>query len=1328
QGAVAVVPVVAGKDPSGLQTATVARVSVVAGSSGTFDLKFSAGGVNYVAANLAYDIGATELQTRLNQAVGAGYSGIEVVVDKNYGGFSIRFGGATLAGKMVTVSADTTKLKASPFGTLFNNLDVDFDGTANVLLPASVELDSELVELGQVLIPGLESTYQVGNVEVRINSLKALTQAMLQGVAVSSAQIKTAGDYDATKIINYALPNLDKVYSVMALKNPLIQLIRNPAIIIDGIDYALKGIQKSLDAMASLPLPLIGSQLKKGTQFVGDFRSSVIAKISDFVNSTVDTYGGMDNALRQVLFEAFTNDSNGDGKIQAASLDQWLEKGEDAGDNPFLNFLKDYNGDNLITADDIVVEFLAMGLTGVANGTRLGYTLAGTKDDKRGDKKGGDVVNTLAGHDALQEAKALQFRMHLGQNLLSRDIDLSFDMGLPGLSLEVEGGVQLDLGWDFYLGFGVNTTDGLYLVSNMAGKAGLPDGQYVVAADQQAAYTAANPEIINPWQLTEAQTVKEISISFDAYLIGSGGGQLDVTNGATESSFNFTKGDAGTYTLSFSDGSKTYTTAAISRSASASQIQAALNKAVSKSYTGITVTAQADPATKKITGHKVVFAGDKFVGKTVTLSADAAKLKDSTQPASMTAKIFFLQGKLTDDHGNAIVGPDASNLTSYTKNSAGGLFDAGNRGDIGSRTWFHGSFAIDMIDRAGSNDGRITFGEMTRGKFGDLFKSEVTGKAQANFKMDLSIEGSKVLPRLVADFHLTWGLKNNPAAIGYDSLFTTSPQVWITELGIDVGSFFSDFLGPIVSKVQSITKPLQPIIDGLTTPIPGLSKLAGKDYTRLDLASDLGKGDKRIEFIKTFVTMLDLFNSIPVDAEGLIIPVGRVFNLAGDLTNAASRKGASLTGQTQDVNKALDTPKPAASSGSSTPAKTPSASGTKGFLDKLNNPNNAFKIPLLQDLSKVLDLIMGKPVDLVTYTPPSLGVGVMIDVGAFVFPGLKVGMRGSLDIAVNLTLGFDTSGIIKFIDSGNALDIFDGFYVSDNFKNGIDLPEIDVLAKLAIYGEFNAGVLRAGIEAGLKLKGEVDFWDEEGPGANDGKFRAKEIINALMCNPLNVVEASIAGSLYVDVYVKLFVLFGWATVFDKTLLEVDLFELQWTPTPCMPILASDDNGDGTWVLHMGSFDGANLIDVDATYGSDINKQARDRINRNIEDGDEKFVIKEIGNGEIEITATLDGVEYVKTYSGVKRILGYAGKGNDIIDASGLKTIQAVLVGGAGKDQILGGAKDDILIGGTGTTILRGNAGNDLLLARGGSTEMIGGSGSDSYRFLENWASATVHDD
>ena len=67
---------------------------------------------------------------------------------------------------------------------------------------------------------------------------------------------------------------------------------------------------------------------------------------------------------------------------------------------------------------------------------------------------------------------AIKFRINLGQTY-TPSLDLSFDIGVPGLNLSLDGGIALNLNWDLYLGFGIDLTEGFYVVTNMPGNAGI---------------------------------------------------------------------------------------------------------------------------------------------------------------------------------------------------------------------------------------------------------------------------------------------------------------------------------------------------------------------------------------------------------------------------------------------------------------------------------------------------------------------------------------------------------------------------------------------------------------------------------------------------------------------------------------------------------------------------------------------------------------------------------------------------------------------------------------------------------------------------------------
>ncbi|MDD3325951.1 MAG: DUF4347 domain-containing protein [Zoogloea sp.] len=1462
------------------------------------------------------------------------------------------------------------------------------------------------------------------------------------------------------------------------INGPLIFLLRDPTIIVNTVDKVLESIQKGLDAFSSvLDLPIIGDQLQEATQFVAGLRGNVVDAIKTALANAVDVYGGLDNALRMSLFDMLTTDINGDYVIQAGEINS----------NVFLNFLRDYNGDQLITPDDIVVEYLAgfsqpeldpalseyLGasdgnpMPAVIAGQRTAWVTSGINVLQR-DADGNivyhddgtpcyvgeagqvvldqsllrivddiadaiDSVNATAGelftlfsgiaqqpsffnsltrivtfiadkaadgYDyqqlltdvfgagvtaavlsdvadgfrpstgalaadaavvranlvngttyvpkavlsefkqaikdqaaevaaqvAINQSTAIQFRMNLGQTY-TPSLDLSFDIGVPGLNLGLDGGIGLELNWDLYLGFGVDVTDGFYVITNMPGNAGI--GEVTTYSADPAKKGVATGI---------AENARDAYID-NLWLVGKPG-----------------------------------------QTAAVKELQARVD---------------------------------------VFLAPGAGNT-----PAQLNAELFFLNGTMTDnwdgwikdnDTGIWGSGTDSMGRLSGTQNANYGrttsMFD-GDSGANGSRTRLQLNFGVDLKDvglfgiaaLSGFTNGRLTFTDLSNAKLADLIKVDWDAKAQVNLHMELgvSLGGEGYLPSIVGDFHMTWmaNSKNQYVqqidqffASGYDKLFKVgAPSIWFSDVYLDGGTFFTRFLNPIAKVIQDVTDPIMPVIDALTTPIPGISSLMGRDYSIVDLASDMSAlfgGVSKVDFIIAMVRLLDVIDGLPTNSARMLIPVAQSLIVSGtrdrklnpaalpalpgipnidvpvelpylNLADVAVKDGSlefSLSagvGWKQDTslleifkgnlpplsfdfalnadvkvpapyvdvtpvnftlpgvldrsgNEARFTlnikagwpdlrlsdilsgnfaprfdvtvvmpdidltpdllprlkvllPKMSWSIGSHTwewaaggevevrwpdtvasfvsagniktidltgasfdvalpgisaflptvqvkwptvhwvglgkeftweqtghtdlgwsslisdagllaalvdPSRTvvvempdvwlpsinladllpsidwsislpslpslPSINiglpaidvpgqqtvgpmdALNNFKDKLKKPGNALTFPILDDpLTAVINMLTGKPADLMLFRPQNLEVKVGFRVSYPIYPPLYVGIGGEIKLSASLALGFDTHGISKFFDSHNIVDIFDGFYVSDNIVNGVDMPEVRLDAKLAAFAELNAFIVRGGVEGGIRMTGTLDIYDEN----RDNKYRASELIAAVSEDPLDVVSMSLRGSAYIAAYVDIFLLFDWERVWEWTFMDVTLFTWEHDPASKKPILGT--MAGSTLSLNAGS--GVGSIDGQEA----VTNTSADRKRRSTDDGNESYTLTGSG-GTVNISATLtNGQTYTKTFVGVSKVKAFGGAGDDVFDASGLDR-PVLFIAGGGNDTLIGGSADDVLIGSdSGTATLTGNGGNDLLIARGGTTSMIGGAGDDTYRVLGNWGQASITD-
>src|SRR5947209_6946029 len=138
----------------------------------------------------------------------------------------------------------------------------------------------------------------------------------------------------------------------------------------------------------------------------------------------------------------------------------------------------------------------------------------------------------------------------------------------------------------------------------------------------------------------------------------------------------------------------------------------------------------------------------------------------------------------------------------------------------------------------------------------------LTGNADVDLGLRLGIKAGadvnnksiSALPSLVAEFKLQASMNLGTATAATNNSPFDLSYVAFENIGLDLGSFFSDFLKPLVKGIQDVTNPLQPFIDVFTSPIPVISDLAGQPITLLDIAGLFGEVDPgMIEAVADFI-------------------------------------------------------------------------------------------------------------------------------------------------------------------------------------------------------------------------------------------------------------------------------------------------------------------------------------------------------------------------------------------------------------------------------------------------------------------------------------------
>ncbi|WP_283806368.1 LEPR-XLL domain-containing protein [Bradyrhizobium sp. cf659] len=700
---------------------------------------------------------------------------------------------------------------------------------------------------------------------------------------------------------------------------------------------------------------------------------------------------------------------------------------------------------------------------------------------------------------------------------------------------------------------------------------------------------------------------------------------------------------------------------------------------------------------------------------------------------------FGLSGKdgffffLDDGHGNpelqlraSVTLPDAS-----LKGTLGFLeFTAENKdvdGD-GDETHLTANFGIDIVNDDDPNDTRLGLSELGRMGFNVLFSAD----ASAELGMTLGIAGDDGgFPQLKADFLFDWGIDPiNLFDPGDNFEFGSAIMdglkvVEFKNVGLDVGSYITNVVEPLVEKIQDVTEPVQPIIDIVTTPLPVLSDL-GLDITLLDIAKASGSVDPRfIDAVETIFDIISMLNSIDLSSGGsLLVPFGD-FTVYDSSSPLFANFGGNLGSVDFDLSgfaaSVLDPNGPLHGLISGLPAGLQEVLGEAGgvaaeILGGMaqgagGGTSDPFKFDILEDPSQVFGMLMGKPATLISYDMPKLSFEAEFSAFFSIFGPLGVSINLEANLNIDFAFGYDTQGFIDFAasDFKNPLLLANGLFINDDPtpsdpSDGEDPPELTFDGGLWAAAELNLGIARGGVGGGIFIDVDFNLFDNDG----DGKIRLDELATNFS-NQLkapDVADRFLAPLAIFDVSGKV-----TAELFAFLKIDFGFFELdkkfQITPPAVLadfdvdffrpPVLASElDNGD--LIINIGDFAGERKLGDLSDFGEHITVEATADPN-----------VVAIWSDNLE-DAGSDAKQY---YHVTGKIIAIGGKGDDIIDLSGVgSSIKYEIDGGIGSDTIHGSNGGGVMRGGAGDDFLYGGDGADLILGNEGGDTIAGGKGAD----------------
>ena len=646
--------------------------------------------------------------------------------------------------------------------------------------------------------------------------------------------------------------------------------------------------------------------------------------------------------------------------------------------------------------------------------------------------------------------------------------------------------------------------------------------------------------------------------------------------------------------------------------------------------------------------------------------------------------------------------------------------------DDGEASGISGTFSIDLRD--GSGDGRWDIGD------GDDSLSVVANlTAEADVDLDATVsipadEGSGLqFPTLHTVLHYDQVFADVSLGGTDPTTLGGTPTIEFENVQLDLGEFITGFIGPVVTKVDEALKPIKPVVDVLTTPIPILEELGAEQTTLLDIAGTLIGKSKYAGAVKAVNAVCDIVNLVgdvaefmeSADGSSLVIDFGS-FTLGGDVRSQSP----------------ADMPTPAAST---PPPDLEAAAGGNANASKvvkrIGTTKGSLQFPILSDPMSAFGLLMGKDVDLFIYDLPALDLEFSYTKSIPIFPGLNARFGGAVTAKTNFSFGFDTSGIRQWSEgwdfSGEEWDlnldesylVFNGFFLDDHVTfdgNGTitgDEPEVKLEAGVQAGASVGvSGLVEAGVEGDITATIEFDLNDDPDPAGHterdgedwrDGKLRVQEVIYRLEHGPHCLFDMSgdLSLGLSAFLWIGLDFGFGVVTFFDKEweFFRLTLLDYNYTcPGEVPPDIASLSNG--TLTLHMGAED--ERFEVNHVDGED---GGEDRIQVFHRGYIEEFGLADVGRVCADAG---EGNDQIIVGEGVtKPVELHGGDGDDMLWVKGSGA--ATLYGDAGNDVLIGGDGNDAIEGGDGNDGIDGGKGNDSIDGGAGDNAIKGGEGDDT---------------
>jgi Ca2+-binding RTX toxin-like protein len=604
---------------------------------------------------------------------------------------------------------------------------------------------------------------------------------------------------------------------------------------------------------------------------------------------------------------------------------------------------------------------------------------------------------------------------------------------------------------------------------------------------------------------------------------------------------------------------------------------------------------------------------------------------------------------------------------------------------------------------------------------------QLTGQANVNLAAELTVQS---FPAVAMNLQVDW-----PFTKG--NLDGDVPTVSFNHLQLDVGTFFSQAIAPLMRHVHDTLSPVDQVVEALSKPLPVISDLSGSSISLLSIATAIDPNLTALTpYLTAFQRLYALSDSANVPSNFSVVDPVIVDFGSFDLGGADPRaKGFDPSKVPPHITL---TEPPIA-----TQLKNSNAPGASDAYNYIYDPQKglegsdlgSLKLDFLDSPQALFGAMLGQDVTLLQYTMPALdtwsgGKSLFnFDQTFWVAGPLGVRIHGDIRAQADLSVGYDTYGLIHLgqpnpIPKQPPISPLDGIYVSQAHVALTGSFGADLAVNVAGFLEPYVG---GGVEATVDLKLQPNPNDPAEP-VRYSQLAAEE------SNGFLSIWQTPAGKLdaYLEAGIKVGVDFGWPVGFvgvnySTHLADVTLLDFT-TNQQTQPVLAHRDiNDPNTLVLNLGKYEaqrqyktsdtkevfevghhpgntskGDETIDLTA-YGV---TQTFDHIKKVVATGNSNDETIHFDPGVLDDTEVTSGSgnNTLSGGSGSNTFTITGGGNNTLIGGPGTNTFK---VTGNGDNQLVaGGGNDKLEVDGTGTNTFTAGTGQDTVTVTGGHNSIL----------------------